>query len=127
MTIGSSVQQLRPQRWQKRPKLTYLTTKKSTRFAHFVREFLYISKPVSSYPACEITCFEVVRTTWSFDDKISFFFIFSVSKPLGIIEEGESEDKREGVDGQEGVNVAASAEMRDGVTEDLAAKREVSI
>ena len=45
----------------------------------------------------------------------------------GIVEEGESEDKREGVDGQEGVNVAASAEMRDGVTEDLAARREVSI
>lgn len=53
---------------------------------------------------------------------------FRPEKPMGgIVEEGESEDKREGVDGQEGVNVAASAEMRDGVTEDLAAKREVSI
>lgn len=46
----------------------------------------------------------------------------------GIVEEGDSGDKREGVDGQEGVNLAAAlTETKDGVIEDSAARKEVFI
>ena len=46
----------------------------------------------------------------------------------GIVEEGDSGDKREGVDGQEGVNLAAAlTETKDGVSEDSAARKEVFV
>ena len=46
----------------------------------------------------------------------------------GIVEEGDSGHKREGVDGQEGVNLAAAlTETKDGVSEDSAARKEVFI
>lgn len=51
---------------------------------------------------------------------------FRPEKPMGgIVEEGDSGDKREGVDGQEGVNLAAAlTETKDGVIEDSAARKE---
>lgn len=46
----------------------------------------------------------------------------------GIIEEGDGGDKREGVDGQEGVNLDATlTETTDGVIEDSAARKEVFV
>ena len=60
-------------RQQERQKFAYVIMKNNS-FARFARAFfifLNISQTFSFFPRHEMSCFEVVWTTWTFDDKCS--------------------------------------------------------
>ena len=81
-TVYLELKQPRKQRRQKPDRCLYLTMKNSGLHAsHGSLSCLYISQLFSCCQRHEMACFAVLWTTWTLDDKFSFFFFQSPKRP----------------------------------------------